>query len=39
LRMKKPFNNPAGDFLWAAGIEDTFVPQARPVIARSMNTS
>ena len=28
--MKKLFNNPADDFLWAAGIEDTFVPQARP---------
>lgn len=30
--MNKPvkFNQPADDFIWAAGIEDTFVPQTRP---------
>lgn len=28
--MKSLFNNPAEDFLWAAGIENTFVPQVRP---------
>ena len=30
--MNKPgkFNQPAENFIWAAGIEDTFVPQTRP---------
>jgi beta-glucosidase len=30
--VKKPgkFSQPAEDFIWAAGIEDTFVPQTRP---------
>jgi beta-glucosidase/6-phospho-beta-glucosidase/beta-galactosidase len=28
--MTHTFTNAPGDFLWATGIEDTFVPQARP---------
>jgi beta-glucosidase len=30
LRVKEVFTSRARDFLWAAGIEDTFVPQTRP---------
>ena len=30
MRTQEIFNSRAKDFLWAAGIEDTFVPQVRP---------
>jgi beta-glucosidase len=30
LRIQEIFNNRAEEFLWAAGIENTFVPQVRP---------
>ncbi len=28
--LSAPYNQDARDFIWAAGIEDTFVPQTRP---------
>ena len=34
-----PFGPRPEDFLWAAGIEDTFVPQTRPGTAPSTSTS